>query len=261
MMTPVRVAAAAVIGVLAIGGALYALGPVGSGVGRPAPTPTASPTPSPSPIALHEGALVAGTYATAPFDSTGGSIGACVTASLQAGCAEDPADDTIRVSFTVPDGWVGTPLAVVESIWIAEGPGAPAGAWLSFERGGWLHAEPCDPTTVTPTVPVGPTVADFANALADHPKLDVTTPVDVTLAGYRGKYVDLMVPDDISACPEAYWPWEPGAYAQGPGNRLHLWILDVRGVRVVIRASDFAATSAQHQAELRAIVDSIQIES
>ena len=44
MMTPARVAAAAVIGVLALGGALYALGPVGSGFGGPGPT--ASPTPT-----------------------------------------------------------------------------------------------------------------------------------------------------------------------------------------------------------------------
>ena len=35
MTTPARVAAAAVIGVLALGGALYALGPVGSGFGGP----------------------------------------------------------------------------------------------------------------------------------------------------------------------------------------------------------------------------------
>ena len=46
----------------------------------------------------------------------------------------------------------------------------------------------------------------------------------------------------------------------GPGQRWHLWILDVNGIRVVIQAMDFAGTSAQHQAELRAIVDSIQIQ-
>ena len=45
----------------------------------------------------------------------------------------------------------------------------------------------------------------------------------------------------------------------GASNRFHLWILDVNGVRIVIQALDFAATSAQHQAELRAIVNSIQI--
>ena len=111
-----------------------------------------------------------------------------------------------------------------------------------------------------PDIPVGPTVDDFANALADHPLLEVTTPVDVTLAGYSGKYVDLQVPSDISACPSSYRPWEPGIYAQGPSHRWHLWILDVDGVRVVVTTTDYAGTSPQRQAELQAIVDSIQIE-
>jgi hypothetical protein len=187
MTTPARVAAAAVIGVLAIGGALLVLRPGGSNVGGPVPTPspTASPTPSPSPIVLVEGPLAAGSYVTTPFDESVGSLGVCEY-DTQAGCTEDPADDTIRISFTVPEGWAGTPLSIVKSIWLAvEGQAAPAGAWLDFERGGWLYADPCGGTP-PPTIPVGPTVADFANALADHPKLDVTTPVDVTLAGYRG---------------------------------------------------------------------------
>ena len=51
-----------------------------------------------------------------------------------------------------------------------------------------------------------------------------------------------------------------GGYAQGPGNRWHLWILDVDGLRVVILAQDFATTPAQDQAEMQAIVDSIEIQ-
>ena len=49
MTTPARVAAAAVIGVLAVGGALYALAPGSSGPGGPGPA--VSPTPSPPPSA------------------------------------------------------------------------------------------------------------------------------------------------------------------------------------------------------------------
>ncbi len=55
-------------------------------------------------------------------------------------------------------------------------------------------------------------------------------------------------------------PGSRGIYAQGPGERWHLWILDVEGVRVVVQSMDYAGTSAQHRAELQAIVDSIQIE-
>ena len=262
MSTPARVAAAALIGVLAIGGAFYALNSQPS-VGGPGPTPSASasPTPSPSPVALLEGPLTPGTYVTKPFDNADGiddgDLGICM--SEDSSFTEDPADDAIRISFTVPDGWHGAPR---HSVWLAqvEHQGPPGGAWLVFERGAKLYTEPCG-STVPPDIPVGPTVDDFANALAAQPKLDVTTPVNVELAGYRGKYLDLQVPADISTCPDTYWPYEPGFYAQGPGQRWHLWILDVNGVRVVIRSMDFAATSAQHQAELRAIVDSIQIQS
>jgi len=107
---------------------------------------------------------------------------------------------------------------------------------------------------------LGPTVDDFANALADNPNLEVTTPAAVALAGYSGKSVDLQVPSDISRCETSYFVWEPGIYAQGPGQRWHLWILDVEGVRVVVQSTDYAGTSPQHRAELQAIVDSIQIE-
>jgi hypothetical protein len=256
MNTPARIAAAAVIGVLAIGGALYAFGPGGS-IGGPGLTP--QPKSSPSPIALVEGLLAPGTYLTTPFDDSAGSLGVCEYAT-QTGCTESPADDTIRISFTVPAGWAGTPVDLAKSVWLDGQHAAPtSGAWLDFERGGWLYADPCGGAR-TPTITVGPSVADLADALESHPKLDVTPPVDVTLAGYAGKYMDLQVPDDISACPDSYYAWEPGAYAQGPGHRWHLWILDVDGTRVVIRSMDFAGTTTQRQTELRAIVESIRIE-
>ena len=68
------------------------------------------------------------------------------------------------------------------------------------------------------------------------------------------------MPADLSGC-GTYFPWEPGIYAQGPSNLWKLWILDVDGVRVVVQTAGYATTSAQHQAELQVIVDSIQIQS
>lgn len=83
-------------------------------------------------------------------------------------------------------------------------------------------------------------------------------PVDVTLAGYSGKYLDLQVPADLAGC-EIYWPFEPGMYAQGPGHRWHLWILDIDGLRFVVQSTDYPGTSPEHRAELQAIVDSVEI--
>jgi hypothetical protein len=247
-------------------------------VSTPAPTPTAAPTASPAattaqptatPLAttpLRDGPLLAGTYWVEPFVGTDLTpCGLIPTGATPPPCPGATKDDSIRFTFTVPEGWAGA----FNSLWLADAQVSPPGAaGMIMGRGGWLHSDPCltdaqiELNGGLVDIPVGPTVDDFANALAEHPLLDVTAPVDVTLAGYSGKYVDLQIPADISACPTSYFPWEGGRglYAQGPGNRWHLWILDVNGVRVVIQTHDYAGTSPQRQSELETIVASIQIE-
>jgi hypothetical protein len=131
---------------------------------------------------------------------------------------------------------------------------------LHFLRGGWLFSDPCLKVDTMPDIEVGPSAGDFAEALAAHPLLDVTTPVDVSLGGYSGKYLDLQVPSDIDDCTGNYYPWAPAFYAQGPNHRWHIRSLDVEGVRVVIQNGDFAGTLPQDIAEMHAIIDSIQIQ-
>jgi hypothetical protein len=246
MNMPIRIAvAAAAVAIVAVVGMTF-LPRSDSNFGAPAPTP--SPTPSASPHAYYQGALSAGTYVMTPFVGVNG-LGVC---SGQPGCTESPADDTIRVIFTVPEGFEGTPFPL---IWSRDGD-----TGIAIGRGGGLHSDPCHAASV-PDIPVGPTVDDFAKALADHPILDATTPTDVTFAGYAGKYVDLQLAADITGCTnEQFWPWEPGMYAQGSSHRWHLWILDVEGTRVVVQVMDYAKTSAADLAKLQSVVDSLQIE-
>ena len=177
----------------------------------------------------------------------------------------------IGITFTLPDGWAWNdpdqPVDVHGKhahsrdglIKPATGMAAPQGMRLQFLRGGWLLSDPCRTSDAAPDIKVGPTAGEFADALAAHPLLDVTTPVPVTLGGHRGKYVDLQVPSDIAACTKGYHPWAPAYYAPGPNQRWHIWSLDVDGVRVVILSEDFAGTSAQDVAEMRAIIESIEI--
>jgi hypothetical protein len=265
MTTPARVATAAVIGVLAVGGALFILGRPGqTGVGGPVPTstPTESPTPIPSatpsptgPVGL--GPLQAGQHMAKPFAPPYGN-GVCHDPP-QPGCSDTAGDDTIRFTFTVPDGWAsndsGAAINKPATGWVS-----PQGMGLLFDRGGWLRSDPCIKVDTLPDIPVGPSVDDFANALADHPLIDATTPTSVALGGYSGKYMDLQLPADVTDCTFAYYPWQPAMPAQGPSHRRHLWILDVEGIRVVVQTADFAGTTASDLAELQAIVDSIQIE-
>ena len=105
-------------------------------------------------------------------------------------------------------------------------------------------------------IEVGPTADDFAKALAAHPLLDATNPVDVTLGGFSGKYLDLQLPADISKC-DVYLPWAPAFYAQGPSHRWHIWSLDVDGVRVVIQAGTSPGRCTR-LAEMHAIIEWIK---
>ena len=264
MSTATRLVAG--VAVVALGtGALFLVGGQG-----PSPVPTAAVTvptpanpspavnPTPPPARLRSGSLPAGTYVTAPFAQPGSD--ACL-APPEAGCSDLSHDDSVGITFTVPAGWKGYGSG---GIYPDDGPiGADDGAGLLFVRGAPLYSDPCHDDDVLPDIPVGPTAADFADALAAHPLLDVTTPVDVALAGHTGKYVDLQTPSFSSLC-SPYRPWDLGfRYGLGPeqeGARWHLWILDVDGVRVVIQAMDKAGTSPEVKAQLRAIVDSISIE-
>jgi hypothetical protein len=167
---------------------------------------------------------------------------------------ESAQDDSIRITLTVPDGWTGLEISIVPTV---ESYRPPGGGGLLFMRGGWLWSELCGPAG--PDIPTGTTVDEFVTALVDHPNLDVTSPVDVTLGGFSGRYLELRVPASIpSDC--GYFVWEPGVYAQGPNALWRIWVLDVDGVRLVVRSDSFPGTSPRVQAQLQSIVDSIQIE-
>jgi hypothetical protein len=250
MNTPLKVAiATAAIGLFAVVGLGVGLAPRSEGPGGQ----VAAPSPSPSPVTMPSGSLAAGTYVVTPFAVPGSQEGALCMIPAQAGCEETTADDGIRVTFTVPDGWVGIESSVAKPTWAP-----PDGAWLMFQRGGWLFSDPCADAAV-PDIPVGPSVAEFVTALVDHPGLDVTKPVDVTLDGYDGTYLELQVPSDTTACPY-FFAYRPGIYAQGPEDLWQLWVLDVDGIRVVVRADTYPGTPPQNRQELQGIIDSLRIE-
>ena len=252
------IAAVAVVVVALVGMNLL---PRSDGVGgsgtsaSPAPSPTASPSaslsqsPSPSPVLFPNGPLPAGSHTIQPF------VGSGWLCMGQAGCTESAEDDSIRITVTVPDGWAGFEIGIVPSV---ERSTPPGGAGLLFMRGGWLWSELCG--TSGPDIPTGTTVDEFVTALMDHPDLDVTSPVDVTLGGFAGQYLELQAPGNLTPSGCGYFVWEPGIYAQGPNALWRIWVLDVDGVRLVVRADSFPGTTPQVQSQLQAILDSIQIE-
>jgi len=130
--------------------------------------------------------------------------------------------------------------------------------------------------------PVGPSVDDLAAGLADLAPFRVTSPPkDVTIYGYSGKHLELTVPDlpvegqgddrRFAGCIDgtlkswvAAVDTEPGdafyGYNGEPGRTEEFWILDVDGTRLMIEANWSPASLREDVAEMRAILDSIQIE-
>ena len=210
--------------------------------GTPAPTRTPSPTVAPSPTTLPtlpSGTLAAGSYSTRPFPLT-------------------PLAD-MEVTLTVPSGWDGWPTNAVTP---AAGPGGPDGGAIALLLVTELYSDPCRASTPElPMIPAGETVDDLVRAFGEvESSYEVGPVTDVSIGGYAGKQLDLTIPSDVdfASCGFGqYWIWDPGPYAQGPGNRWNVSILDVAGNRVVILAQDFPGTPAAVQGEFRDIIASI----
>jgi basic membrane lipoprotein Med (substrate-binding protein (PBP1-ABC) superfamily)/DNA-binding SARP family transcriptional activator len=166
----------------------------------------------------------------------------------------------VPVRFTLPAGWEVDGIVVGKS-----DDGWSIG--VSFWEVGQIYDDPCQWVLVDP--PVGPTIDDLVAALTNSAGFAATEASDVTIDGYEGQRIDLIVPDyNQDECRDGrFGLWTeagqgtggPNRWAQGPGQQLQLWILDVDGTRLVINASSFPNTSAQDRADLDEVLRSIQI--
>jgi hypothetical protein len=185
----------------------------------------------------------------------------------------------LRVVYEVPvegwSPWIGA-AKVAEEGWVA----VSITSVTNLVQHGCRDHLPADP-------PVGPSVDDLATALADLAPFRVTSPPKgVTIYGYSGKHLELTVPDMpfefrrdgtlFAGCTGFDWhrrylmSWitpllvARGGYAfygyTAPGATEELWILDVEGTRLVISAVRSPGSPRKDLAEMRAILDSIQIE-
>jgi hypothetical protein len=177
--------------------------------------------------------------------------------------------------YVDPDDNPSTPLRVVYEI-AADGWSPWMGASKSTDDGDIgvsiatvtnLVRNGChDNSRVDP--PIGPTVDDLVRALTHLAPFRVTSPpTDVTIDGYRGKHLELTVPKiDFARCVGGKlrsWIAPPyGAFYgySGPGYIEDFWIVDVEGSRLMIAAERPPDVPTKDMAEMRAILDSIQIE-
>jgi hypothetical protein len=124
-----------------------------------------------------------------------------------------------------------------------------------------VYADPCDPAAGTFEPPIGPSVHDLIAALSTLPAFDVTPPVDVTVGAFHGKEVELTAMGHEDDCPDAI-PWRGAEETGGlePRETVRLQVLDVDGVRIVVRVVESDQRDDAAEAELDQILDSLRIE-
>jgi len=174
-----------------------------------------------------------------------------------------------RFTVFAPAGWIADENIVVDS-----------DSFVAGLKVTWVARVPRDPCHWKDSlVPPGPTVDDLVELLVAQRLRNSSTPVEVTLAGYSGKFLEWSVPDDMVVTGDAdfrgcdqtdeghtdfiSWIGKDGGhrYHKGPGERDRLWILDVEGQTTVIDISWAASAPSGIRDELIAIVETLEFET
>jgi hypothetical protein len=125
----------------------------------------------------------------------------------------------------------------------------------------------------------GPSVETLVAALVAEKMRNATSPTDVTLAGYEGKYFEWSVPADMMS---STWtdfdgcdlssdgvdrdfvswfandPTHDERYEEVPGQVDRLWVLAVNGQRLVVDATYSPDTTQADRAALSRVVDTLR---
>ncbi|HEX5591268.1 MAG TPA: hypothetical protein VFX65_13335 [Candidatus Limnocylindrales bacterium] len=186
----------------------------------------------------------------------------------------DPVSTEMRVFYTIPaDGW----MSWFGAFKVGEGTVDPLPVvGLSIINVTNVAQDGCT-AQVAADPPVGPTVDDMATALAALEPFELTKPpTAVTAFGFSGKHLELTVPDiafeateddtNFTDCTNgelSSWIGAPLGFAyygySHPGQAEEIWLLDVDGQRLMIVAGTSPGSSEGDIAQLRSILESIEI--
>jgi hypothetical protein len=203
---------------------------------QPGSQPTATPIPT-----LPFGALEPGTYVVRTFDPD--------------------FDASYRITVSVPDGYES------EGGFVVQRRGRTGQMGVSAWMVGDVYADPCRWGSTRLDPPPVSSVDALVAALASQRGVRASTPTDVTVDGFAGKYMERTVSagTNLADCDGGQFrPWVStggGERFLGPGQRDLLWIVDVDGVPLVIDASlGGPGTSAQDRAEHIQVAESVRID-
>jgi hypothetical protein len=281
LFLPAAGIAAVVLAVVA--GFAFLVGDRSPGVGGPGTTPSpmptiaATPAPSPSPMPTIAATPAPPETATPMPTATGATEPKPLRVSdegpVEAGTYVTEAGGKV-VTFTVPDsrvafgdkvggGWDGSVLIQVgtpqtANLWFV---GPVSNVYL--DGCDWGRNSQMDP-------PPGPTIDDFADALASVEDREVSEPTDVEVGGHRAKYLQVTaLPTGplggLEMCDEGLFMeivTPTGGAGHGESAELwEVWIVDVDGDRYWIHSVYLTDTPQEQRDQLRAIVESVTFEA
>jgi hypothetical protein len=253
-LTRAPVAGAAVLTLVATAVVVFTLmndaGQGSTGAGDTSPSTAASPSPT--------GVTATGCLDIANLTDVGEG-----PTPLPSGCWFVDAMP-MRVQFTVPQGWSECCHGESGFQLVAERAGSPdaTGRDITLWIPDGLYADPCNPRRgqYPPSHELGPSVDDFVAGLTELQGFESTPARDVTFAGYSGKELQLIAPDQLCQEPGPFWSTTAPEYFMNPGEVMRVIVLDVDGVRLMIKAATVpAATLPVDRDELDAILESMQI--
>jgi hypothetical protein len=159
-----------------------------------------------------------------------------------------------------PDALVDVPSGFVEgdegSDWYVVSPDGDT--FLGLWTVGKVDHDACRHDEADASDP-GPSVQALGDALVAQKSTRASGPDQVTLAGHRGLYVELVSPRDLSGCGKYPGLWrDPERPIYGGGQVDQVWILDVDGQRLVADASYAPTSSASERDHLTSMVNSLE---
>ena len=224
--------------------------------------------------------------------ATMGPLGACASGST-GGPADGPSSKTTTTTtgpIDMIDIPAGTPLEPGTYAMPLVGPDSPLRAVVDvpegyFSAGGWVIDDghgtlapdesgdlmfwtdidqvDADPCGEGGAADVGPTVRDLAKALTAQEHRTTTRPVPVNIGGRQGFYLESRGSQDAaSGCLDAQQSLWSDTYGDdwftvAPDTVLRMWILDVRGQRVVALVVIHPGHTA-NPAEMAGIAESVR---
>jgi hypothetical protein len=179
-------------------------------------TTSAVPTPDCPAVAFHHDDLAPGCWAIQVRGLSGSPL----------------AELDLPAGFSGNDAWV----------WVNDVGDDEWGA-ITLMSVGDVYPDPCARAGNPPKV--GPSVQDFASALAAQKVTTTTRPVLASLDGHDGVYLEMSVPAgfDVSECRDEeliLWTDTDESATAAPGMVSRFWLLDLDGQRVVLAVNTAA---------------------